>query len=103
MNAVEKEVCRLVENELAAANEIFPKFHSAHEGFAVIQEEIDEAKDDMQEIELHAKCMWESVKQNVSCDNTATHIKKFAIRAACEAIQVAAMAQKFLDMQEGGK
>ena len=37
MNAVENDVRVLVGKELAAANERFPQFHSAHEGYAVIQ------------------------------------------------------------------
>ena len=44
MNAVETHVRNLVEIELAAANERFPPFHSAHEGWAVILEEVDELK-----------------------------------------------------------
>ena len=36
MNAVETHIRNLVEIELSAANERFPQFHSAHEGYAVI-------------------------------------------------------------------
>lgn len=32
MNAIENQVRELVAVELAAANERFPQFHSAHEG-----------------------------------------------------------------------
>lgn len=39
MNAVENQVRELVQIELSAANERFPQFHSAHEGWAVILEE----------------------------------------------------------------
>ena len=50
MNAVENDIRALVDKELAAANERFPQFHSAHEGYAVIQEEVDELKEDMDRI-----------------------------------------------------
>ena len=42
MNAVENQVRELVKVELAAANEKFPPFHSAHEGWAVLKEEVEE-------------------------------------------------------------
>lgn len=37
------EIDRLAEEELSRANKVNPMFHSDHEGYAVIQEEIDEA------------------------------------------------------------
>ena len=42
MNAIENDVRALVDKELDAANERFPQFHSAHEGYAVILEEVEE-------------------------------------------------------------
>ena len=44
MNAVETHIRNLVEIELSAANERFPQFHSAHEGYAVILEEVEECE-----------------------------------------------------------
>ena len=59
----------LVRAEYMAAAKKFPAFHSAHEGYAVILEELDE--------------LWADVKQNNN--NNARN----------EAIQVAAMAIRF--------
>lgn len=76
--------------------------HSAHEGYAVLREEVEELAEDVDEIEGHAGGMWHSVK----CDDfedaryNARQIKGLAIRAAAEAVQVAAMAQKFIDSEE---
>lgn len=58
------------EYERAAAK--FPKFNSAHEGYAVLLEEVDE--------------LWDEVKKN---PRNATAMRT-------EAIQVAAMAMRFL-------
>ena len=44
MDAVEKDVRLLVKKELRAANQNFPMFHSAHEGWAVIREKMSEAE-----------------------------------------------------------
>lgn len=46
MDVVMNDVRLLVKKELAAANKKFPMFASAHEGWAVIREELQEVKDD---------------------------------------------------------
>ena len=100
MNAVENQVRELVKVELAAANERFPQFHSAHEGYAVIQEEVDELKEDMDRINGRITSLRARVRFNNSCEELVSRIYDDAINAACEAIQVAAMCRKFLEMEE---
>ena len=105
MNAVENQVRDLVKIELAAANERFPQFHSAHEGYAVILEEMDELKDAVDVADDHLSFAWRYVKGDVT-EGVKSHVKYMeaaAIKAACEAIQVAAMCQKFLEMEEEKK
>ena len=99
MNAVENDVRALVDKELAAANERFPQFHSAHEGYAVIQEEVDELKEDMDRINGRITSLRARVRFNNSCEEIVSRIFDDAINAACEAIQVAAMCKKFLEME----
>lgn len=100
MNAVENDVRVLVGKELAAANKQFPQFHSAHEGYAVIQEEVDELKEDMDRITCRITSLRVRVRFNSSCEELLSRIYDNAINAACEAIQVAAMCKKFLEMEE---
>ena len=100
MNVVENDVRELVDKELAAANERFPQFHSAHEGYAVIQEEVDELKEDMDRINCRITSLRARVRFNSSCEEIVLRIYEDAINAACEAIQVAAMCKKFLEMEE---
>lgn len=99
MNAVESDVRALVDKELAAANERFPQFHSQHEGYAVIQEEVDELKEDMDRINGRIPSLRARVRFNNSCEELVSRIFDDAINAACEAIQVAAMCKKFLEME----
>jgi len=67
------DVQKEVENELISAVKNWPPFNSAHEGFAVLKEEVDE--------------LWEHVKTNQK--------KRDLVAMRKEAIQVAAMAQRF--------
>lgn len=61
--------------ELARAIRKFPAFNSAHEGYAIILEELDE--------------LWEVVKENQATPGRSDRLRK-------EAVQVAAMALRFL-------
>lgn len=101
MNAVKEDVEKLVQKELESANQRFPMFRSGHEGSAVILEEIEEAKAELIGLEYEFKNLWGNVKNNyeIGCSERAENISIRAIRLACEAIQVAAMAQKFIDSQ----
>lgn len=64
-----------VELELAAARRHYPPMRSAHEGWAILREEVDE--------------LWEEVKRKDSVRDKAV------MRA--EAVQVAAMALRFIE------
>lgn len=59
--------------ELRSARQKFPKFSSAHEGFAILKEEVDE--------------LWEEVR---SKSRTTASMR-------AEAVQVAAMALRFIE------
>ena len=64
-----------VREELVLATENFPPMRSQHEGYAILLEEVDE--------------LWEAVRLKQSNPDRPTRIRK-------EAIQVAAMAMRFL-------
>ena len=67
---IRPEIRLLISNELAMASDKYPPFKSDHEGYAVILEELDE--------------MWDAIKGND------------ASGARAEAVQVAAMAIRFI-------
>ena len=101
MNAVENQVQELVGVELASANKQFPQFHSPHEGWAVMLEECKELEDEYCKISNEMEEMLSSIRMNDNCDKECARvILRHAVFAACEAIQVAAMAQKYLDLGE---
>ena len=103
MNAVKEDVEKLVQKELVSANQRFPMFRSYHEGAAVIFEEIEEAENEMSGVNRHFASTWYSVKQDerIKAYSYINKLKNGAVNLACEAIQIAAMAQKFIDSQKG--
>lgn len=88
--------------ELQRANKIHPQFVDMHQGYAVIKEEIEECKEALELIETHTNNLW----RNVRTDNLeefklqAKVIKSYAIELALEAIQVAAVAEKLINIVE---
>ena len=98
MNAIENQVRELVAVELAAANERFPQFHSQHEGYAVIREELEETEEKVEMSKKYLKFLWDSIRMNGKTKWAVEYMKELSINAVCEAIQVAAMCQKFLEM-----
>lgn len=102
MDAVRADVERLVKKELLEANKKFPIFHSMHEGAAVIKEEIDEVEEVYIDISNLFDVIWGWIKKDKDPDmikDGMSRLKKHAEHLAVEAIQTAAMAQKFIDSQ----
>lgn len=99
MNAVHKEVEQLISKELAAANEQFPLFNSVHEAYAVMKEEVMEAVDEMGGVGDNLDDFWKCIRKNESMTFLEHYVqatKASAVRLAVEAIQVAAMCDKFM-------
>ena len=93
--AVFDELNRIDTEELA--------FHSDHEGWAVLLEEVEEAKEELVGIEDAT----EVLKCRVFADDfteikleTLRDIRACAINCAAEAVQVAAVATKFIRFKE---
>ena len=91
-----KEIARLVDEELARANEIYPPFNSAHEGYAVILEEAEEMMAEIERASRNIRRMWNRIK--VDDENgvllAANDAYTRMLDAIAEAIQVTAMLKK---------
>lgn len=97
MDAIKQKIYELTETELKAANEKFPLFASSHEAYAVIFEEFDEVREELETVEYSLDKFWTEVKENASPEiknKRLTRIYENAVKLAVEAIQTAAMARK---------
>jgi hypothetical protein len=86
--------------ELAYANEKHgEKFHSPHECYAVIKEEVEEVEEEFKQIKIKLECMWGFIKEDEtdSCgmQYEMEYMKDATINLIKEAIQVAAMIEKY--------
>jgi hypothetical protein len=106
MNAIEKDINELVFKELNSANERFPLFTSEHQGYAVIKEEIEEVMDGMNLLLEIFSNAWSGIKKNEPVFEQVRAVKEAAKNVAIEAVQVAAMCEKYnislADTSEGG-
>lgn len=100
MDGLKENVERLVWKELESENQRFPMFRSDYEGAAVIFEEIEKTEDALKSINSVFEELWYTVKLNESNESWVGRISEYSINLACESIQVAAMAQKFIDSQK---
>lgn len=64
-----KEIEKLVKRELAEANAEHPQFHSDHEAWAVIKEEIEECEEEMQRIQYKFQDMWRLARTDVEIES----------------------------------
>lgn len=70
------EIIDEIRSELAMARRVYPDFHSGHEAYATLLEEVDE--------------LWDAVRLNQRRPERSALMRK-------EAIQVAAMAIRFIE------
>ena len=102
MKELKAQVGKLAEEEAKGSMIKFPLFSSTHEGYAVIKEEVEEASEELENVNFSLNSIWRNVRINdkETAMKHAGHLKDFAIKLAAEAIQVAAMSQKFIDSME---
>jgi hypothetical protein len=93
MEELKNNLALIARCELEKANQKYPLFASAHEGYAVLLEEFEEAIDEIEDLKTEMEYTWRRIKGNRGIEEEK--IYNFAIAAAAELIQVAAMAKKY--------
>lgn len=97
------EVNGLIATELSRANEQHPMFHSDHEAWAVTREEYMETEDALKQLEYELRYT-DYMTRHDDTDGILDRVNKLrscALHVACEAIQTAAMADKWIDSAQG--
>ena len=77
-----------------------PTYHSEHEAWAVLKEEIEEAAEEHKTIEDCLNALWNAIRQGKQQErqkNSLAYIYQHAQDLATEAVQIAAVAQKYID------
>lgn len=97
MGTIRQLICDAVEKEYEEANKKYPMFGSMHEGESVIREEIEEVKEALQGVDTFHDAMWDAIRNNRKDESIryAGGLEKEALELIEEAIQVAAMAEKY--------
>lgn len=84
----------LVVQELDEANKKYPLFHSPHEAYAVLAEEVDEMYQEAEWTRAYLGHMWECVKADDDIEYITNDIRRKAVCVAQESIQIIAMCDK---------
>ena len=74
-------------------------YASEHEGYAVLKEEIEEAADDLEQLNKNLAYLWALIKNNhikKGCETISEAID-YAKMLAQEAVQIAAVCERFLE------
>lgn len=89
------DIVDIVLEELSAANNHYPLFSSDHEGWAVAKEEMEECQEVFNTATGHFMEMWNSIRKNEYAGGQAKLGRDALVLVAAEAIQAAAMMEKF--------
>ena len=98
MTVIKPDVRAAVAKELAAAEDAHGLYSSTAEKYAVMLEELEELEEEIAEARRYLAYYWRAVRSDRE-DLAAAHAARLAVaaeRAACEAVQLAATAQKHL-------
>lgn len=101
MEKLLKDLSVMARDELERANHEFPPFASDHEGYAVILEGFEEMNEEVEAARRTLAYIWRAVKTDAAGDakNMLLAARGTFLQAAAEAIQAAAMCEKFMRSQ----
>ena len=96
---IHTNLLQIIDDEIARSTKKHGPLRSAHEAYAVILEEMDEANEAIGRLEHFINAFWNCVKRDACTKDQTQAIYENAINAAVELVQVAAMAEKFMQQE----
>lgn len=94
----QEHIFSAIEKEKEAAISNHGYFHSDHEFWSVLHEEIEELKEYSNFLLTKETILWAFIRENNVLDNEMLGTTRIiAINAACEAVQVVAVIDKYLE------
>lgn len=97
--AIEQAVCYELQN---IVKKYGATYASTHEAYAVLKEEVEEAQECLSYMLLHLGEIWKGVKDNNIANIDIEQCKQSAIALAEEAVQCAAVCERFAETITGG-
>lgn len=96
IDGIKKDIERLVKEECYEDIKKCGMFHSTHEGYATILEELEEAKQELADMDGYLSYLWTCIKTGKpGTGEIAREMLEKAILLCQEAIEMAAMIQKY--------
>lgn len=105
METLLKAMYELAKEEYERANSDHGPIASSHEGWALAKEELEETQEELDIVKEHLDCMWTDIRMDnlPGIRSSVNAAWAAAIRCACEAVQVAAVCYRFMDLKEEEK
>lgn len=94
---------KIITGELDWSYNEHGEFPSQYHGFGIILEELRESQDELKMVAELLEKAFSEIRNNEIPHVTILLLEKHAKLLACEAVQTAAMAQKFIESSEGWK
>ena len=92
--AVEQAVCFELQN---IVKNYGATYASEHEGYAILKEEVEEAQACLEDVLRNVSKVWANVKANKDFMFDLNMVKDFSIALANEAVQCAAVCERFME------
>lgn len=97
---IEQVVCHELRN---IVKKYGPTYHSEHEGYAVLLEEVEEAGEAAEFMQDSLKRLWASIRANDFSNFELAQIHEYAKGLAEEAVQVAAVCERLMETVKPAK
>jgi nitrate/nitrite-specific signal transduction histidine kinase len=91
---------RLVEAEKARVTKRYGELNSAHEGYAVLKEEVEEATEDINSINRELDIAWEKIKKDRDASINIKLIKHYAESCINELIQCITVVERYAELEK---